>query len=270
MMDWFGTNASAIQAFAGAAQAFFALILICVGFAQLCVYRKQAQLMDAARKIASDQAEIAKGQSTILAGQLAETRNAAQAAIDAATAAKLQAHTAERQAVIAERTLTGLERPYILIDKITVATPPHPLKGIITKAGEPIPLRVDFSLRNFGRSPAIVHEVIFKAIASDEFPTDPDYRRPNMIPYDTVVGPNSGIPGLMTNMLLDVPFFAGRVQEPSKVFFFGYVRYIDAFGIMYFRRAAYRIVSPERFLTVPGTKYNGEDRYESWAPTISY
>ena len=63
-------------------------------------------------------------------------------ATEAANAAKISAD-------VAKRTLTGLERPYIFLDAPKIMSPPTQLPVIIPQ--------IEYTFRNYGRTPAIVH-----------------------------------------------------------------------------------------------------------------
>ncbi len=78
----------------------------------------------------------------------------------AETVAEKSANAATKTANVAERTLTGLERPYIFLDDPKIMSLPTQLPVIIPQ--------IEYTFRNYGRTPAIVHWIVAEAKSIQE------------------------------------------------------------------------------------------------------
>lgn len=83
--------------------------------------------------------------------------------------AKRGADEAHRQADAAETTFSGLERPYVFVEQITNAK-----QGSPTSSFRPSPF--EYSVKNFGRTPAIVRTIQTTAYINEFIP--PGTRKP--------------------------------------------------------------------------------------------
>jgi hypothetical protein len=183
-----------------------------VGFVQLFLlgYTYQANKRNA--DAASDNAAAAQQQVNALQDTLIETRKAAEAA--------------KQGADTAERALTDLERPWIFIEPIQldgfIRYPPQ-------SATWPLNLKLRWTMRNYGRSPAFVTRGCGRLIIIPmPLPEDPDYTGASDV-VTTPVPPNKTIPNEFI-YLLGADELQKLKMGTHVLAFFGFIRYIDVFN----------------------------------------
>lgn len=181
--------------------------------------------------------------------------------------ARQNARSAMIQSQTAERAFLDVERPYIRISDVSGVFHSNEVGGVRYGGLPPntgsVACYVSFRVQNIGRMPATIHQVKFRVIYETDFPEEPDYRIPNLITIDFDLSSNQSTNYFFsTNAVEEVVILDGAIVEPKYIFFYGLIIYGDMFGGIFFKRTAYRMVNPKRFLRVTGNRANEEKRFD--------
>ena len=204
------------------------------------------------------------------------------AGMRAARAARNSANAAMTQANIAERSFFDLERPYLFVDgfqghvqRTHTALPQgsaaNPNVHTITQVGNiqhvnlPDYFNARYTIKNWGRTPAIIYEKQFYSIFADALPSEVHYKEP-IERGERIVGPGE----LTEPFGLETYHFKRGLEEQQDfingtekhvMFIFGFIRYKDVFGNKYIRGQAVRYLEGENsFVVEGGDTYNYEHK----------
>jgi hypothetical protein len=207
------------------------------------------------------------------------------AGMRAAKAARTSANAAMTQANIAERSFFDLERPYLFVDSFNghlhtqkTALPPGTaaIEGIHTSIGNVVFIDLPeyfnsiYTIKNWGRTPAIIYEQQFYVIFAHALPSKVGCKEPIMR-GEHIVGPGE----VTTKFPLETYHFTADEKqnfingtERRVMFLFGFIRYKDVFGNKYIRGHAMRYLRrANRFVAQGGDTYNyerKENESSSW------
>jgi hypothetical protein len=141
---------------------------------------------------------------------------------------------ASQSARVAERALIELEQPVVAVD--------IPKSGLVSESDGSFRFAggsIEFRCSNYGRSPAILKEIVaeFKALdASAPFPDpiDPSSGGGRRLPAGCVAA--SEVPYIETQKAFttyDTALLAPGAAARFRIYFFGYIRYVDVFNNRY-------------------------------------
>jgi hypothetical protein len=159
--------------------------------------------------------------------QIAVARDSADAAKSAADAAKLNA-----QAVI------DAERAFIFIsvekDNTDVIPRGATMDDEIAHGSTyTIPhLGVTYTVRNYGKSHALIKEMSHQIVVCPSFPAEPDYVIAQPMPIDVILGAGEKTDpiGCGADSVVTIAEAKAIKSSQQTVWFYGYVSYDDAFG----------------------------------------
>ncbi|ESZ10760.1 hypothetical protein X735_27475 [Mesorhizobium sp. L2C085B000] len=192
------------------------------------------------------------------------------AATAAAYYAKEAARHTQRSADIAEKALLDIERPYLFV------TATKPLVGVTHDWADkpdnkrPIP-EAAYSIKNFGRTPAIINE-IRASLRLCNLPPTPDYHPGEINDVERVLGADDALSpaafdrgGPITNNVLNELFLSdthieGRV--PFHMYLYGEITYTSVNGITDQFGFIYRYSPPGNTFhlqDIPGYTYRRRD-----------
>jgi hypothetical protein len=204
------------------------------------------------------------------------------AGMRAARAARTSANAAMVQANMAERSFFDLERPYLFADSFEgdletmhttlpqgtiVNQDVHTVTyiGNIPAINLPVRFNSNYSIKNWGRTPAVIYEKQFYTIFAHALPLEVHYQEP-IERGERVVGPGELERGfrIESYQFRFAPeerqnFIDG--SEKRVMFVFGFIRYKDVFGNKYVRGHAVRYLRRlNRFVVAGGDAYNYEHK----------
>ncbi|TPI37611.1 hypothetical protein FJW07_17725 [Mesorhizobium sp. B3-1-9] len=146
---------------------------------------------------------------------------------------------AKRSADIAERALLDIERPHLFI---TATKPLVPIKhewADLPDNQRPTP-EAAYSIKNFGRTPAIINE-IRASLRLCVLPPTPHYHPGEINNIERVIGPDDAFNpvafdrgGLITNKILKELFLSEihiQGREPFHMYLYGEITYTSVYGI---------------------------------------
>ena len=209
MFAWVGqlidsNNAAIAQGWAGVAQATFAAVLIFVGVIQIAIYVRMRKIMDDPAKI--------------MRGQLKEVKSASR---------------------VAEQTISNLERPHVfLIINHNFAEATRRILGRMYESIWPHTATlfpaVAYSLKTYGKTPAIITQIMAQVVVSDAPPSENVAFSPRPLPSESVIAPSETSirleAGMSDKYVLTEDDFRRLQNGDAFWWFYGVVRYDDILG----------------------------------------
>lgn len=193
--------------------------------------------------VARRQARIMKTQAAIQESTLTATKTAAEAA--------------KKSADVAEQSVNNIERPFVLIQKLEARIKPYMATG--SGPAPSVAPYVEVSLKNFGRSPALVSEVrkILDMIPAGQ--NTPSFPAPALPLNDIVViGPHDEPWKHKCHYarIVDIGERSQIENGTQQFWFFMSVRYDDMLGHEHQTQMRFRYEPREdRFLSTKGDDY---------------
>lgn len=202
-----------------------------------------AHFLDAGAAVISALATIAIGGFTYTLWR--STDKLWKAGEDQLEATKRAAKAAEKSALVAERTLNDIERPYIFAE-ITGGTLPDPDTVVLPE--------INFTLTNYGRTPAVLKRSCDQILVVTELPPEPPYS--TIREGEMIIGAGDSKPFTRT-----ITFRGSEIHQirggEATLFLFGYVIYEDVFDRIHTKGFGFRFGrNLKSFNVAGGDAYN--------------